>query len=109
MLGGRLDYAVNDKLQLGGTIMSLTERPLTQKVNIGEEPISNTMWGLDLSYNSPSRWLTRMVDKIPFLDTKEQSSISFYGEFAQLLPGTPRALTRSEVPTSELQSLMRQQ
>src|SRR3546814_19770525 len=72
--------------------MSLTERPLTQKVNIGEEPISNTMWGLDLSYNSPSRWLTRMVDKIPFLDTKEQSSISFYGEFAQLLPGHPRAL-----------------
>ena len=92
MLGGRLDYLVNDKLQLGGTIMNLTERPLTQKVNIGEEPISNTMWGLDLTYNSPSRWLTRMVDKIPFLDTKEPSSISFYGEFAQLLPGHPRAL-----------------
>ncbi len=92
MLGGRLDYAVNDNLQLGGTIMSLTERPLTQKVNIGEEPIANTMWGLDVSYNSPSRWLTRMVDKIPFLDTKEPSSISFYGEFAQLLPGHPRAL-----------------
>jgi hypothetical protein len=92
MVGGRLDYAVNEKLQLGGTIMNLTERPLTQKVNIGEEPISNTMWGLDLSYNSPSRWLTRMVDKIPFLETKEPSSISFYGEFAQLLPGHPRAL-----------------
>ncbi len=92
MMGGRLDYAVNDKLQLGGTVMNLTERPLTQKVNIGEEPISNTMWGLDVSYNSPSRWLTRMVDKIPFLDTKEPSSISFYGEFAQLLPGHPRAL-----------------
>lgn len=92
MVGGRLDYAVNDKLQLGGTIMNLTERPLTQKVNIGEEPISNTMWGLDLTYNSPSRWLTRMVDKIPFLDTKEPSSISFYGEFAQLRPGHPRAL-----------------
>ncbi|WP_257666095.1 T9SS outer membrane translocon Sov/SprA [Parapedobacter tibetensis] len=92
MVGGRLDYLVNDKLQLGGTIMNLTERPLTQKVNIGEEPISNTMWGLDMTYNSPSRWLTRMVDKIPFIDTKEASSISFYGEFAQLLPGHPRAL-----------------
>ncbi|WP_257657384.1 T9SS outer membrane translocon Sov/SprA [Parapedobacter lycopersici] len=92
MLGGRLDYLVNDKLQLGGTIMNLTERPLTQKVNIGEEPISNTMWGLDMTYNSPSRWLTRLVDKIPFIDTREESSISFYGEFAQLLPGHPRAL-----------------
>ncbi len=92
MVGGRLDYLASDKLQVGATIMNLTERPLTQKVNIGEEPISNTMWGFDMTYNSPSRWLTRMVDKIPFIDTKEQSSISFYGEFAQLIPGHPRAL-----------------
>lgn len=92
VMGTRLDYEVNNNLRLGGTLMNLTERPLTQKVNIGEEPISNTMWGLDLSYNSASRWLTRMVDKIPFIDTQEESSISFYGEFAQLRPGHPRAL-----------------
>src|SRR5690606_18394950 len=67
-------------------------RPMSQKVIIGEEPISNTMWGFDVNYQSPSRWLTRMVDKIPFLDTKEPSSISFYGEFAQLNPGSPSAL-----------------
>lgn len=92
MVGSRLDYFASEKLQLGGTIMNLTERPLTQKVNIGQEPISNTMWGLDLTYNSTSRWLTRMVDKIPFIDTREQSTVSFYSEFAQLLPGHPRAL-----------------
>lgn len=87
LFGTRLDYTVNDKLQLGGTIMNLSERPLTQKVNIGQEPLNNTMWGFDVNYNSPSRWLTRMVDKIPFIDTKEESSISFYGEFAALKPG----------------------
>lgn len=92
MMGGRFDFLANDKLQLGGTIMRLSERPMTQKVIIGEEPISNTMWGLDLNYNTPSRWLTRMVDKIPFIDTKEESYISFYGEFAQLVPGAPSAL-----------------
>ncbi|QNL52494.1 cell surface protein SprA [Olivibacter sp. SDN3] len=91
MFGSRLDYFVNDHLQLGGTIMNLTERPLTQKVNISQEPISNTMWGLDVNYNASSRWLTRMVDKIPFMDTKEESSISFYGEFASLVPGHSRA------------------
>jgi len=88
----RFDYRVNDKLNLGGTFMNLTEKPLTQKVNIGEESISNTIWGIDASYNSPSRWLTRMVDKIPFINTKEPSSITFNGEYASLVPGHPRAL-----------------
>lgn len=92
LLGGRFDYMVNEKLNVGATIMNLTEKPLTEKVNIGQEPMSNTMIGADISYNSPSRWLTRMVDKLPFLSTKEESQISFYGEFAQLIPGHPKGL-----------------
>lgn len=91
MFGTRLDYTVNDNLQVGGTIMNLSERPLTQKVNLAQEPISNTMWGFDVNYNAPSRWLTRMVDKIPFINTREESSISFYGEFANLIPGSSKA------------------
>lgn len=92
LFGTHFDYRVNNKLNLGGTIMNLTEKPLTAKVNIGEEPISNTMWGLDANYSSDSRWLTRMVDKLPFIDTKEPSSITFSGEFANLIPGHPRSL-----------------
>ncbi|WP_316755323.1 cell surface protein SprA [Pedobacter aquatilis] len=92
LFGTRLDYRVNNKLNLGGTIMNLTEKPLTQKVNIGEEPISNTIWGADINYSSPSRFLTKMVDKIPFISTKAPSSVTFYGEYAQLIPGHPRAL-----------------
>lgn len=92
LMGGRFDYLVNPKLHIGATVMNLTEKPLTEKVSIGQEPISNTMIGGDITYNSPSRWLTRLVDKLPFLSTKEESQISFYGEFAQLLPGHPRGL-----------------
>ncbi|NEU10210.1 cell surface protein SprA [Flavihumibacter sp. R14] len=92
LMGSRFDYRVNNKLNLGGTIMNLTEKPLTQKMNIGEEAISNTIWGLDLNYNSESRWLTRMVDKLPFINTKEPSSITFSGEYANLIPGHPSAL-----------------
>ena len=33
------------------------------------------------------RWLTRLVDALPLLQTKEPSSINITGEFAQLLPG----------------------
>ncbi|WP_316817907.1 cell surface protein SprA [Pedobacter nyackensis] len=92
LFGTRLDYKVNNKLNLGGTLMNLTEKPLTPKVNIGEEPISNTMWGLDMNYSSPSRFLTKLVDKLPFLSTKVPSNITFAGEFAQLIPGHPSAL-----------------
>jgi cell surface protein SprA len=92
LFGNRFDYRVNNKLNLGATIMNLTEKPLTAKINLGEEAISNTIWGFDANYSSPSRWLTRMVDKLPFLDTKEPSSITFAGEFANLIPGHPRAL-----------------
>lgn len=92
LFGSRLDYRVNDKLQLGGSFMNLTEKPLSAKVNIGEEPISNTIWGVDANYSSASPLLTHLVNKLPFIDTKEPSSITFSGEYARLIPGHPNAL-----------------
>ncbi|WGQ12518.1 cell surface protein SprA [Pedobacter gandavensis] len=92
LFGTRFDYKVNNKLNLGATLMNLTEKPLTPKVNVGEEPISNTMWGVDLNYSTPSRFLTKLVDKLPFISTKVPSSLTFSGEFAQLIPGHPKAL-----------------
>jgi cell surface protein SprA len=92
LFGTRFDYRVNNKLNLGGTFMNLSEKPLTAKVNIGEEPINNTIWGMDFNYSSASRFLTKMVDKLPFISTKVPSSITFSGEFAQLIPGHPKAL-----------------
>src|SRR5699024_4220524 len=76
MLGLRADYALNKKMNIGATYMHLWESPTTQKVNIGNDPISNRVFGLDFSYEDEAPWLTRAVDALPFIDTKEQSSIS---------------------------------
>ena len=35
-------------------MLNLTEKPLTQKINIGDEPISNTIWGLNGAYSTDS-------------------------------------------------------
>jgi cell surface protein SprA len=94
LVGTHLDYKISDNFNLGGTVMNLTERPLTQKVNIGDEPISNTIWGLNGSYRTESQWLTNMVDKLPFLETKEPSTITMTGEFAQLIPGHSKAIEK---------------
>lgn len=92
LLGTHLDYEINKDFHIGGTIMNLTERPLTQKVNQGDEPTSNTIWGLNGDYKTESDYLTKLVDKIPFIETKAKSSIEVKGEFAQLIPGSPRAI-----------------
>jgi cell surface protein SprA len=92
LFGSRFDYKVNPKLALGATIMHLTEQPISQNEIVGEESISNTIWGFDVNYSSESRFLTRLVDKIPFLNTKAPSTINFSGEFARLMPGSPGAL-----------------
>lgn len=88
LIGTHLDYKFNDKFNLGATIMHMSEKPLTHKVNIGDEPISNTIWGLNASYNTESGFLTTLVDKLPFVDTKVKSHLSVDAEFAQFMPGT---------------------
>ncbi len=97
LIGTHLDYRVSNDFNIGATVMNLTERPLTQKVNMGDEPISNTIWGIDGTYRTDSRFLTKMVDRIPFIETKEPSSVTISGEFAHLIPGNARAITREGI------------
>lgn len=97
LYGAHLDYKFSDNFNVGGTILHLKERPLTQKVNIGDEPISNTIWGLNTSYTTESYFLTRMVDKLPLLETKEPSKIRIDAEFAQLIPGSPKAIGKQGI------------
>jgi cell surface protein SprA len=93
LVGTHLDYRLSDNFNVGGTVLHLTERPYTQKVNFGEEPISNTIWGLNTSYKTQSQLLTKIIDKIPLLDTKTPSTFSFFGEFANLIPGHSKAIS----------------
>jgi cell surface protein SprA len=95
LMGTHMNYKFSENFNIGGTIMHLTERPLTSKVNMGEEPISNTIWGLNTSYRTQSQWLTTMVDKLPLLETKEPSSIAFEGEFAQLIPRQAKIIDKN--------------
>ncbi len=95
LAGARFDYKMSKDLVLGGTIMNLYERPLTQKVNVGDEPIANTILGLDANWKKESGLITRLVDKLPFYATKETSSIDASAEAAYLIPGHSKAIGRN--------------
>jgi cell surface protein SprA len=94
-LGTNLNYRINDNFNLGGTLIHLGEKPLTQKVNIGDEPVSNTIWGLNTSYRTESQLLTSLVDRLPLIETKEISVVDINAEFAQLIPGQPKIIGRN--------------
>lgn len=95
MVGAHANYAFSDRFNLGATVLHMQERPLTQKVNYGDDPISNTMIGVDATYSNESRLITKIIDKLPFYSTKEISSISFDGEYAQLIPGHSNIIKKS--------------
>ena len=88
LLGTRMDYVVNDNFNIGATLLYLNERPLVSRISIGDETTRNLKYGLDLNYRGESNLLTKMVDAIPLISTKEPSVINFNAEFAQLKPGT---------------------
>ncbi len=95
LMGAHLDYRINKDFSIGGTVLNLTERPVTKKVNQGDEPVSNTIWGLDGNYRTEAPFLTRIIDKIPLIETKEMSTITAAGEFAYLVPGHSKAVGKS--------------
>jgi cell surface protein SprA len=96
LIGTRLDYKINKDFIVGGTFLRLAERPLTQNVSAGDEPLANTIIGVDGNFKSDSRFITKLIDKIPFIETKEISSVTLAAEYAQLIPGVPRSLDKTK-------------
>ena len=94
LIGTRLDYALSSDVSLGLTAMHMKETPagFLTRVAIGNEPVNNTILGLSANIRKNSPGLTRLLDALPMVQTKEMSTVQFNGEVAQLFPGTnPRA------------------
>lgn len=90
MMGFNWKYDFSKNFQLGGTFLHLTEKPLTTKVNMGAEPLNNTIWGVNMNWKQQTQWLTNLIDKIPLINVSQPSNISLTGEFAQLKAGKSR-------------------
>jgi cell surface protein SprA len=88
LIGSRFDYRLSEDVNLGGTLLYYNERQQLTRNSIGTEPARNLQYGLDINLRKNSRMLTKLVDALPVIQTKEQSSVTLTGEFAQLIPGT---------------------
>lgn len=86
-MGMRWDYLFNRKLSVGGTLVRLGERPFFTKMEIGSDPIRNTMVGVDMNYNSELPRLNKWLGYLPNYKPSGTSSISAMAEAARMIPG----------------------
>ena len=89
--GVNVEHKFSDKFLIGATMLRLSERPFTQKSVYGQESVNNTIFGFNTNFSTEVPFLTRLVNKLPNMDTDVPSNVSFRGEIAYLKPDTPDA------------------
>ncbi|WP_457616301.1 T9SS outer membrane translocon Sov/SprA [Lutibacter sp.] len=99
-LGLDIEHKFSDKFIAGATFLNLSEKPITQKALFGQEPINNTIFGLNASYGTEVPKLTKWVNKLPNIDTDVASNFSIRGDFAYLIPGSPKRIELNGEATS---------
>jgi cell surface protein SprA len=90
-MGVNVEHKISDKFLVGATFLKMSERPFTQKSTYGQESVNNTIFGLNTNYATDVPFFTRLVNKLPNLDTDVPSSLSVRGEIAFLKPNAPKA------------------
>ena len=86
LLGARGEIDVGKNSALGFTLMNLSQQSLSDKIRLGEEPISNTIFGIDGNTSVNLDFVTRALNWLPGIQTNVPSSIMVRGEAAYMSP-----------------------
>lgn len=89
--GFNIEHKFSEDFLVGVTMINMAERPFTQKTNYGQESVNNTIYGFNTIYSTEVPFFTRLVNKLPNVDTDVPSNLSFRGEVAYLKPGASKA------------------
>ncbi len=90
-MGVNVEHKISDKFVIGGTYLKMSERPFTQKSSFGQESVNNTIFGFNTNFSTEVPFLTRLVNKLPNMDTDVPSNLSIRGEVAFLKPDASKA------------------
>lgn len=84
--GVNVDHLISENFMVGATFLNMKEKPFTQKSSYGQESVNNSIFGLHGNYSSEVPFFTRLVNKLPNIDTDAPSSVTVSGEVAYLMP-----------------------
>ena len=90
-MGLNIEHKISDNFVVGGTFLKMSERPFTQKSSFGQESVNNTIFGFNTNFSTEVPFLTRLVNKLPNIDTDVPSNLSVRGEIAFLKPDSSKA------------------
>lgn len=108
LAGLRADYNIIDRRRirsdLGFTFLHYNQSAVIDQVQLGQEPVANTMLGFDAKLNWDMPWFTRMLDYLPFYDTKAKSTLDVLGEWALMIPEPNKR--KSTIPSDDGESVV---
>ena len=86
ILGTRAQMDLGEKSFVGATALYYNQSVINEKIEVGYEPTRNFIWDLNGRFETGFERLTRMLDRLPIIETDRVSTLSVEGEFAQVLP-----------------------
>jgi hypothetical protein len=84
LMGLRGEYTVNKDTKLGFSFLNLNQKTLSDKVRIGEEPMNNSIYGLDLKTTVELPFITKGLDYL--IPTSTTSKLNLNAEYAYINP-----------------------
>lgn len=84
LLGLRGLYEINRNTTLGFSFLNLNQQTLSDKVRIGEEPLNNSIFGVDFLSKINLPFVTKALDNI--ISTSAPSSLDIRAEYAYMNP-----------------------
>ncbi|MCF6270970.1 MAG: cell surface protein SprA [Melioribacteraceae bacterium] len=101
LLGLRGVYEFSKDTKLGFSFLNLNQKTLSDKVRIGEEPLNNSIYGIDFNTKHDLPFLTTALDKV--FSTSAKSFVELKGEFAYMDPDPNTK--KSTIPTDNGKSI----
>ncbi len=95
ILGMRAEYTLGRDSFFGGTLLYLSESTLDRKVRVGRGPMQNLVWDFNTRLRFRPNFIGRALDYLPMIRSKGETTLSFEGEIAQVLP-TPNTLNSAD-------------
>ncbi|MFC1481876.1 cell surface protein SprA [Candidatus Neomarinimicrobiota bacterium] len=86
MLGTRAELELGENSFLGATALYYNQSIVDERIDVGSEPIQNVLWDVNGRFKRDVPLLTRLVDRLPIIQTDVASKIEIEGELAQVHP-----------------------
>lgn len=101
LIGLRGIYEFSKNTKLGFSFLNLNQKTLSDKVRIGEEPLNNSIYGVDFETRLDLPFVTKALDQI--ISTRANSSWDLKGEAAYINPDPNTK--KSTIESDEKQSI----